>query len=249
MRPTSGAARARRATVPLGRARSWWRQKRGGSSRRPPCCWTWPNSTNTSGTITSGRRATRHVSSAPPGLLVRFIRRLAFPRGRQVRHISFLGLLGPFFQVAVGPPPNSCYSGNTSPNLQALECGRRHFGVCCENLPPRRCRSLRPKRPGFWWRASRRAISLSPRANPQSSSMARTSSSRDTCGSRRSSGTTSAIRRATSGQICSWAGGGGRSSSRGCWRGQRGARNAPGSFGRQGHTLAICLTGSNAGVR
>ena len=41
---------------------------------------------------------------------------------------------------------------------------------------------------------------------------------------------------ATLGPICSWAGGGGRSSSRDVWRGQRGARSESGSCGRQGHT-------------
>ena len=60
MRPTSGTARARRATEPLGRTRSWWRQRRSGSSRRPPCCWTWPNFRNMSGTITSGKKVGKY---------------------------------------------------------------------------------------------------------------------------------------------------------------------------------------------
>ena len=37
------------------------RQPRGGSSRRLPCCWTWPSSTSTSGTTTSGKKAAKPV--------------------------------------------------------------------------------------------------------------------------------------------------------------------------------------------
>ena len=80
------------------------------------------------------------------------------------------------------------------------------------------------------------------RANPKSSSTARTSSSTTFCCSWRCSGSTSATRHATLGPTYSWAGGGGRSSSSGWWRGQRSERSEPGSFGRQGHTLAIRLS-------
>ena len=58
------------------------------------------------------------------------------------------------------------------------------------------------------------------------------------CSSWRCSGSTSAIRHATWEPICSWAGGGGRSSSRGGWRGLQRERSASGSCARQGHTLA-----------
>ena len=59
--PTSGTVKARRATGPPGHTPTWWRQQRGGSSRRLPCYSIWQSSTSTSGTITSGRRAITHT--------------------------------------------------------------------------------------------------------------------------------------------------------------------------------------------
>ena len=107
---------------------------------------------------------------------------------------------------------------------------------------PRWCRSSLPKREGCWWKASRHAICRFPRANPKSSSMARTSSNMPFCSSWRRSGSTSATRPATWGPICNWEGGGGRSSSRGGWRGLQRERSASGSCARQGHTLASLLS-------
>ena len=56
-----------------------------------------------------GRKSEHQFSNATFGLLVRFRRRPALSRGRQMPHF-LSGLLGPFFQVAVGPQrlPNSC---------------------------------------------------------------------------------------------------------------------------------------------
>ena len=51
-----------------------------------------------------GRTPENQFSHATPGLFVRFIRRLAFPRGRQMRHFSLSGPLGPLFQVAERRP-------------------------------------------------------------------------------------------------------------------------------------------------
>ena len=50
--PTSGAAKAKRATGQHGPTRYWWLQQRGGSSRRPLSCSAWRSSTNMSGTTT-----------------------------------------------------------------------------------------------------------------------------------------------------------------------------------------------------
>ena len=71
-------------------------------------------------------------SHATLGLLVRFLRRLAVPRS----HFSFLFLWDHSSRLQWGhnggkthagnPPGNS---GNTPPDLQALERGRRHFGA------------------------------------------------------------------------------------------------------------------------
>ena len=61
MRPASGAVKAKRATVPPGHTPSWWRQQRGGSSRRRPCYSIWQSSTSTLGTTTSGKKAEKPV--------------------------------------------------------------------------------------------------------------------------------------------------------------------------------------------
>ena len=126
-----GLAKAKRATEPPGHTRSWWRQRRGGSSRRLPCYWTWQNSTSM-----LGRRSKNQFPNATRGLLVRFIRRLAFPRGRRMRHFSFLDLWDHSSrlqwghnrcQTHVGKSPRN--SGVSPPFLQALERGRRHVGA------------------------------------------------------------------------------------------------------------------------
>ena len=99
------------------------------------------------------------------------------------------GPLGPSFQVAVGPlpPPNSCWQltwkqwPHASPLTGSGTWSTTFRGTWREL--PRWCKSSLPKRPGFWWKASRHAICLSPRANQKSSSMARTSSSMHFCSS------------------------------------------------------------------
>ena len=129
MRPTSGAARARRATVPLGHTRSWWRQRRSGSSRRPLCHWTWPNSTSMSGTITLGKKIGKPVFQRA-SWLVGALHSKASVSLKPTSAPPFLsGPLGPFFQVAVEPPPlpNSCWQLSwkqwlyTPPTLQVVD--------------------------------------------------------------------------------------------------------------------------------
>ena len=154
------------------------------------------------------------------------------------------GPLGPFFQVAVGQQrrQNSCWQPfwkqwQQASRLTGSGTWSTTFRGTWRALP-RWCKSSQPRRPGFWWKASRHAICRSPRASPKSSSTVRTSSSMPFCSSWRCSGSTSAIRHATWGPTCSWAGGDGRSSSRAGWRGLRRERSASGSYARQGHTLA-----------
>ena len=71
------------------------------------------------------------------GLLVRLVRRLAFSRGQQVRHFSFLGLWDHSARLQWSHDSRQTHAGNspgnsshTPPDLQALERGRRHFGAC-----------------------------------------------------------------------------------------------------------------------
>ena len=131
------------------------------------------------------------------------------------------GPQGPFFQVAVGPLPlpNSCWQLFWIQWLHASQptgCGTwsTTFRGTLRELP-RWCKYLLPKWPGFWWRPpGARSPSLQGQ-NPKSSSMARTSSSMPFCSSWRCLGSTSATRHALWEPICSWAGSGGRSSSRG----------------------------------
>ena len=82
-----------------------------------------------------GRRPENQFSHATFGLFVRFKRRLAFSRGRQVRHFSFLGLGNHSSRLQWGHNGGKTHagnpsgnSGNTPPDLQALERGGRHFG-------------------------------------------------------------------------------------------------------------------------
>ena len=158
------------------------------------------------------------------------------------------GPLGPFFQVAVGPEPlpNSCWQlswkqrPHASPLTRSGTWSTTFRGTWREL--PRWCKSSLPKRPGFWWKASRHATCLSPRANQKSSSMARTSSSVPFCSSWRCLGSTSATRP-------SWAGGGGPSSSRGGWRGAAKRTKRVRQQRQAGaHTRNLTLTGSNAEV-
>ena len=83
-----------------------------------------------------GRRPKHQFSHAIFGLLVRFMRRLAFSRHLQVRHFSFLGLWDHSSRLQWGHNGRKTHAGNplgnsgsTPPDLQALECGRRHFGA------------------------------------------------------------------------------------------------------------------------
>ena len=200
-----------------------------------------------------GRRSENQFSSATLGLLVRFIRRLTVPRGRQMRHFSFLDLWDHSSrlqwghnrcQTHVGHSPGN--SGYSPPDLQASERGRRHFGARCGNpqdgASPH-CRSglASGGRP-------RGAICLSPRANPKSSSTARTSQSRPFYSSWRCSGSTSATQHATWGPTFSWAGEG-HSSSRG-WlaRAARRTKRVRQLRKAGAHTRNLTLIGSNAGV-
>ena len=138
MRPTSGAAKAKPATEQPGRTPSLWRQPKGGGSRRPPTATGFGQVLRARRARPPlGRRPQNQVPHTTVGLLVRLVRRLAVPRGRQVRHFSFLGLWDHSSrlqwshdrrQTHVGNSPGN--SSHTPPDLQALERGRRHFGAC-----------------------------------------------------------------------------------------------------------------------
>ena len=80
-----GAAKAKRATVPPWHTRSWWRQRRGGSSRRLFATGLGKILRARRARPPLGRRSETQFSNTTFGLLVRFIRRLAFSRGRQMR--------------------------------------------------------------------------------------------------------------------------------------------------------------------
>ena len=91
-RPISGGARARRATARRGRTRYCGGSK--GAAAVGGFFVTEPNPIPRTRRPQSslGRRSENKFSEVSLGLLVRFMRKLAVPRGRQVRHISFLGL-------------------------------------------------------------------------------------------------------------------------------------------------------------
>ena len=228
------------ATAQLGRTRSWWRQRRG-SSRRLHCYWTWPNSMSMLGTTTSGKKVRKQFSNAPLGLMVRFIRRLAFSRGRQNAPRFLSGPFGPFFQVAAGPQklPNSCWqlywkqwptgnSGHTPPDLQ---CCRRHFGARGGNpqdgaSPHRRNGQAfggRPQgaRPSSFQRQSKVLIDGTDKLK-QALLQQLEALGIDECDTARNVGADLQLGRRR------------RRSSRGGWQGQRSERSASGSCARPG---------------
>ena len=146
-----------------------------------------------------GRRPKHQFSHAIFGLLVRFMRRLAFSRHLQVRHFSFLGLwdhssrlqwghngglmLATLLETVAARLP-TYRLWNVVDDISGHEAGRLLVeGLQARDLP------------------------LSPRANQKSLSMGQTSSSMPFCSSWRCSGSTSATRPATWEPICSWAGG------------------------------------------
>ena len=106
------------------------------AAKRLRCFCFWPNSTRMSDTILSGGGSQIKLPKATVGLLVRLLRRLAVPRGRQVCDFPFLGLWDHSSrlqrrdersQTDVGNSPGN--RDNPGPNVQALECCRRHFGT------------------------------------------------------------------------------------------------------------------------
>ena len=243
MPPTSGAAKAMHVTAQLGRTQSWRRQRRGGSSRRLLCYWTWPNSTNVSGTTTSGTKVREPVFQRDSWLVGALHTKAGvFSRPTKCATLPFCGLWDHSSRLQWGH--NRCQthagnspgnSGHTSPDPQVLECGRQHFGAR-GGTPQDGASPHPPKRQGFWWKASRRATFPFPRANPKSSSTARTSSSRPFCSSWRCSGSTSATRHATP-VVKRWLARAAKRTKR-----VRQLRKAG------AHARNLTLTGSNAGV-
>ena len=153
-----------------------------------------------------GRRPKNQVPHTTVGLLVRLVRRLAVSGGRQVRHVSLLGLWNHSSRLQWGKQrrQNSCWQPFWKQWQHAFRpTGSGMWSTTFRGMwrvLPRWCKSSLPKRPGFWWKASRRAICRFPRASPKSSSTARTSSSRRFCSSWRCSGSTSATRHGSAGE-------------------------------------------------
>ena len=158
------------------------------------------------------------------GLLVRFIRRLAVPRGRQVCYLSLLGCNGATTAAKLMLATLLENSGNTSPELQAVERGRRHFGARCRI--PQEVQAITAE--------AARLLVEGLQARDQTLSKGKSkvlidgTDSTTFCNSWRGLGSTSATRHAMWGRSAAGQAEAGRSSSRGGWRGQRGARNASG---------------------
>ena len=168
------------------------------------------------------------------------------------------GPSGLFFQVAVAPPqpPKLMLAMATLletvtsglPTCRLWQCSRRHFRTRCW---------VPQGGPGSHRRSSQR-----PGGGPQGAAL--TALQGQIQGPRRRHGkaqggnfcdswrrwkSTSAARRATLEQICSWAGDDAPSLSKGDWGGQQGARSAPRQLRKAGaHTRNLTLTGSNDGV-
>ena len=142
-----------RATVQLGRTRSWWRQRRGGSSRRLPLLL------DLAKFYEHVRKSVFQRDSWLIGVL--HTKTGVFPRPTNAP-LLHSGLLGPFFQVAVGATTAAKLILAT---LLETVATRLTTFRCTWREPPRWCKSSPPKRPGFW-KASRRATFLFPRANP-----------------------------------------------------------------------------------
>ena len=131
---------------------SWWLQRRGGSSRRLLCFW--PHSTSTSGTIISGRRVTKQASPRRlPASWCASLRRLAVTSAPH----SFSWPSGPSSRLQWRHHSGQTHAGHSpgnsvipAPNVQALECSRRHFGTC-RWVPQGRFRFSLPKQPSSWW--------------------------------------------------------------------------------------------------
>ena len=185
----------------------------GGGSRGAPAVGGFAASTSTSGTIISGRRATKQASQGDCWPVVcasyegwRFLEAdkcATFP-------LWTFGTILPGCsgatrcQTDVSSSPRN--SVNTAPDLQASERCRRHFGACGGWVPQDGSGPLGRGSQAFGGGPRGAPPAALTWGSPRFSSTARTSSSRDSCGSWRRWGSTIATRRATLGQIRSWAG-------------------------------------------
>ena len=236
MRPISGAAKAKCATEPPEHIRSWWRQQRGGSSRRLLCFWDLAKFYEHVGhdhLWEEGRKNT----SFPRRLLACWcasLRWLAVPQGRQVCHLSLAGPLGPLLPGCSGATTAAKLMLATL--LETVQHASRPagFGVLSTTFRGHVAR-VPQDGSGPHGRSGQASGGRPPGARSsslqghiqKSSSMARTSSSRAFCGRWRCLGSTRATRHRNVGADLQL----GRRrralrGSRGDWGGRPGVRNA-----------------------
>ena len=245
MRPTSGAAKAKRATVPPGPTPSWWRQQRGGSNRRPPCYSIWPSSTSTSGTTTSGKKGAKPgfphdcwLVGAPRTKVGGFSRPTSAPLfpfwafgtilpGCSGATTAAKLMLATLLETVATRLPTyrlwnvvddiSGHVAGTPKMVQVLTA--EAAGLLVEGLQARDLPLSKGKsKVPHRWSGQAQAWPFAAVGGPRDRPVR--------CGTQRGEPT------------CIWAAGDGRSSSRAGWRGQRRERSASGSYARQGHTLA-----------
>ena len=197
------------------------------------------------------------LSSAAAGLLVRFLRRLALPRSRQVRHL--------LLSWPSGTNLPGCSGATTAAKLMLATL----LETVSSRLPSFRLWNVVDDISGHvagtdrmvqvitaeadkavWCRVSKRATSRSPKESPRSSSTGRTSSSRGFCGRWRRRASTRRQRRATSGQTSD------PGQKAACTRRSRASVAKAAKRSRRvrqlrkagAHTHNLTLSGSNAGV-
>ena len=261
MQSTSGAARARHATALLGPARLLVAAAKGAATVGGlSACSTLAKFYEHVGHDHSvGGGQQNGLSSAAPGLLVRFLRRLALPRSRQVRHFSLSGPSVPSFQAAAGPRqlPNSCWQPSWEQCPSRLPSYRLWNVV--DDISGHVAGSHRTgsshhgrgsQAPGGRPPDARSSALQKEVQGPQSTAqtmlkqgllrqLEATGHRRDRLGAQHRGGFAAGQKTASS------------ASSRGrLAKTAKRSRRTSGSFERQGHTLAtLTLTGSNAGVR